>query len=226
MGSSLLKKIKKLTSYILPHRIKQYTSEISGPLEVNFTNGKLTLDTLTSNYSYGALQSVLRKGIKAIHFDSTIESILILGMGAGSVIESIRNEFHSYAPIDAVELDPTIIEIAKKEFDIERFGELTIYESDAAEFVSNTTSKYDLVIIDLFIINVIPEIFTQEPFLRSLCSKLTPHAKIIFNTIRHTLPREQFTKMVDVLKEEGFTVNILNQVEYDNDLILGARVEF
>ena len=83
--------MKKFLSYIWPitHR---FSSEINGPLEVTYINGKKVLDTKNANYSYGSLQKILKFGLTKIDLKS-VENILILGMGAGSVIQSLRETF-------------------------------------------------------------------------------------------------------------------------------------
>ena len=108
--------MKKLLSYLFPITLKKVNSEINGKLEVNLINGKKTLDTPTSNYSYGALQKVLHKGLSIIKFDSNVKKVLVLGLGAGSIIDTIRNDFKSAAYIELIENDPEVIKIAKDEF--------------------------------------------------------------------------------------------------------------
>ena len=55
--------MKRIFSYIFPFRLNNYTSKINGLLEINLINGRKTLDTHRSNYSYGSLQKILHKGV-------------------------------------------------------------------------------------------------------------------------------------------------------------------
>jgi spermidine synthase len=57
-----------------------------------------------------------------------------------------------------------MIEVAKNEFQIERFKNIHIIEADALLYIKNSTKQFDLIIIDIFINNVTPEIFTQDDF--------------------------------------------------------------
>ena len=71
--------IKRLLSYILPVKIYQKKSEFSKNLEVTWNNGYLVLDSENTNYSFGSLQRVLKKGLKYIGYEriNTFENILI-----------------------------------------------------------------------------------------------------------------------------------------------------
>ena len=84
---------------------KKYTSKISGELEINLVGGKKVLDTKSSNYSYGSLQKLLHIGLEEINFDDIVQNVLVLGMGGGSIVETIRIDFKSKAFIELVEID-------------------------------------------------------------------------------------------------------------------------
>ena len=58
--------IKQLLSYFLPIKIYETQSTVSSNLEVTWNNGKLVLDSKHTNYSYGSLEKVLRKGFQQI----------------------------------------------------------------------------------------------------------------------------------------------------------------
>ena len=58
--------IRKLFSYFIPINVYQKNSAVSKTLEVTWNNGELVLDSKSTNYSYGSLQRILRKGLKYI----------------------------------------------------------------------------------------------------------------------------------------------------------------
>lgn len=215
--------MKKLLSYLFPFTLKQYTSSINGRLTINLVNGKKILDTPRSNYSYGALQKVLHKGLAKLPFTSDIRSILVLGLGGGSIVQTIREDFNSSAFMELVDMDPEIITIAKNEFAIEQFGNINVVHSDASTYIKNTTQAFDLIIVDLFIIDAIPEVFTQPEFIDDAVNHLTPNGKLIYNTMRKTLPVEVFNRIKESLLAKGLSVKVLQQVEWSNDLIIAYQ---
>ncbi len=215
--------MKKLFSHILPFSLKKYTSKISGVLEVNYNAGKKVLDTANSNYSYGALQKILHKGLDEINFDKSTQNILVLGLGGGSIIETIREDFKSKAFIELIDIDDAIITIAKEEFEIERFNNINIICDDAADYIKKSKKTFDLIIVDIFIISTIPEIFTETEFLGNLVNHLNPSGKIIYNTMRETMSAETLNRIKKTFYEQDLKIKVLENVEGSNDLIIAEK---
>ena len=110
--------LAKLFSYFIPINVFKKNSVLSKSLEVSWNNGELVLDSKNTNYSYGSLQRILRKGLKYIGFDriKKFESILILGVAGGSVIKTLVEEVKFKGQITGIEIDEEIVEIANKYF--------------------------------------------------------------------------------------------------------------
>ncbi|MEI6311710.1 MAG: methyltransferase domain-containing protein [Bacteroidota bacterium] len=216
--------MKKILSHLLPITLKKYHSTWSGIIEINLNNGRKVVDTATSNYSYGSLQKILSKGLHQLALPrQDLKNILVLGMGAGSIVQTIREEFECDAILDLVELDETMIEIAKNEFQIHKYSNIKIIIAEANQFVYDCTKSYDLIIIDLFVIDTIPEVFTDKKFIQQVIHLLNSSGAILFNTMRSTLDRKVFQAMQNVFKEANLTVEVLENVYYSNDLILVKR---
>jgi spermidine synthase len=214
--------MKKLLSYLVPLKGKVYKSEINGQLELNWYEGKLMLDSKNANYSYGALQRALAEGLHGIGNNEIKQSksILILGMGAGCVIETLRKDFQNDGEITAVEIDKVVVDIAKKYFDVGRFSKLKIVQDDAFEYVKGNTTKHDLIIVDLFIDKETPAQFSSEEFLQNVLQSLSSKGNILFNTVNvRGKFSERNNKMISFFEKSG-TVKVLKGVEGGNDLIL------
>jgi spermidine synthase len=108
--------MKKLLSYLYPIT-KMVETHHNGMVEITYDQGKKVLDSTNANYSYGSLQRILKHGLQQIDLNNT-RHILLLGLGGGSVIKTLRNEFQYEHKITAVEIDEIIIQIAFKEFNI------------------------------------------------------------------------------------------------------------
>lgn len=213
--------MKRILSYIYPVQLKKVNSPINGQIEVNLVDGKKLLDTQNSNFSYGSLQKILHYGLKKVDFNKDIKRILVLGLGGGSIIQTIREEFKSNAYIEAVEIDPIIIEISKNVFVIDRFDNLNIVQADANEYIFNCQDTFDLIIVDIFIIDTIPEIFTQPPFLNELKKHLNHQGYIIYNTMKLTMTTDVFHRIVNTFaNDSNLLVKVYNNVEVTNNLIV------
>ncbi|QAA82900.1 spermine synthase [Aequorivita sp. H23M31] len=174
-----LHQLKKFLSYLWPFT-RRYNSEINGTLEVTYINGKKVLDSENANYSYGKLQKILELGIKEVDLTS-VENILLLGMGGGSIIHSLKEKFGYRGNITAVELDPKVIQIAETEFGIIETDRLQIIHQDAFEFVKNVHNRFQLIIIDLFIDTEIPSKFYGQEFCKNILRLNEHNGFLIYN---------------------------------------------
>lgn len=219
--------LKKYFSYlnVIPERT--YQSTYNGVLEINWLNGKKILDTKNTNYSYGNLGKVLQKGLKSVttDFRSEEKSVLILGLGGGDVVKQLRNNFKSHATITAVEIDPVIIEIALKEFDIIPNSKLEIVNNDANVFLKYTKERYNLIVVDLFTDVTIPDFVFQTEFIKSVYNVLDLNGSIIFNTfILSDVHKVRNKKFVENLKRY-FSVEEFTNLYGHNHLIITKKVK-
>ena len=120
--------VQKLISYFIPINVYKKNSAVSKSLEVTWNNGELVLDSKNTNYSFGSLQRILRKGLKYIGFERirNFENILVLGVAGGSVIKTLVDEIKFDGKITGVEIDTTIIEIANEYFKLNSYQNLEI----------------------------------------------------------------------------------------------------
>jgi spermidine synthase len=218
--------MKKKVSRSVPLKGKVYKSEINGRLELNWLDGRLLLDSANANYSYGALQRALGEGL--LHIGraevANFKNILVLGMGAGSVIETLRKEFRNEGKITAVEIDPVVVDIAKKYFKVNDFANLEIVVEDALSFVLKNKIKFDFILVDLFIDSETPKVFSSVKFLNGLLKSLLVEGTILFNTVNVA---EKFSarnqKMLRFF-EKHCTVTVLTAIEEGNDLLLFKKL--
>ena len=134
--------LKNLLSYIFPIKIFEKKSFLSKNLEIAYNNGKIVMDSQNTNYSYGSLQKILRKGLGFVGFEKirTMNHILVLGVAGGSVIKTLVDEIGYNKKITGVEIDPEIIELANRFFELDKIENLQIEISDAFEFVGLKTA--------------------------------------------------------------------------------------
>lgn len=213
--------MKKLLSYLWP-TTRRFPSEINGTLEVTYFNGKKVLDTENANYSYGSLQKILEFGLTKVDL-KTVENILLLGMGGGSIIHSLRNTFAYTKNICAIEIDPKIIKLAKEEFGITTSENLQIIEGDAFQFVKTSKEKFELMIIDLFIDTNVPTIFYGKEFCENASNLIDKEGLIIFNV---GMKIEKGSKTIETLTSSfgsGFKFQEYPKVNGTNTLLIGKK---
>ena len=215
--------LKKILSYIYPITIYNKPSNISKSLEVTLYNGKTLLNTKNTNYSYGSLQTVLKKGLLTIGKleISKMNSVLVLGVAGGSVIKTLITDFEFTKKIVGVELDAEIIKIANSYFELDKVTTFKCIIDDAEHFVTTCEDSFDLIIIDIFKDNVMPEFLFQENFINNVKQLLNKNGYIIFNMmLLDAFKNEKIKKYLQNFEEENFERKTLKNVERYNDLII------
>ncbi len=177
--------LRKLFSYFIPINIYKKKSTISETIEVTWNNGELVIDSKNTNYSYGSLQRILRKGLKYIGFERirNFNNILLLGVAGGSVIKTLVDEIKFKGNITGVEIDPAMIEVANTYFKLNEIPNLNIAIDDAFEFVLKTKETYDLIIIDVFQDTTMPNFLFEDFFINRVNFLLRKDGFILFNTM-------------------------------------------
>lgn len=169
-----------------PKTIAKVTSAINGEISVveQFGKRKIVVSNLTQS---GPLaEKVWSIGLQHVNmltcYDPGIRNILILGLGGGSLAKLI-NKYFPKAKTIGVEIDPIMIDLGKKYLNLSNFKNLKIKIDDATNFVKKTNEKFDLIFVDLYIGNKIPENCQTENFLKNLKKILTKKGVIIFNRL-------------------------------------------
>jgi len=78
-----------------------------------------------------------------------VDDVLIIGVAGGGSLKQLKH-FYPELSIDAVEIDPKVIEVAKEYFDVTEGDGVDIIIEDGRTFVRNTENKYDLIELDVF----------------------------------------------------------------------------
>ncbi len=192
-------------------------------LEVMKSNGKYVLNSQNANYSFGGVHTLFYKLFKRVNIKQyDFKNVLILGMGAGSIISLLKEKYKINCSITAIEKDDVVIELAKKYFDIERYNSLTIIKADAFEYVKTTKHTYDLIISDLFVEWDVPEIFASNEYLANLKRISNDRACVIYNKMTE-LPIHK-KELITLLKDfesvfPGFELHTLSSNDSENSML-------
>jgi len=212
--------VKRILSYLLPIKVYQRKSSISKKLEVTWNKGQLVLDSENTNYSYGSLERILRKGLLYIGFDriKKFENVLVLGVAGGSVIKTLTQEVKFKGKITGVEIDETAVEIAKKFFELDQIPNLNLVVDDAFEFVLKTKEKYDLIIIDVFQDTKMPNFLFEDFFINRINFLLQVNGFILFNTMVLSFTDKKRNATYKTKFNDNYSVRLYPKVEEHNEL--------
>lgn len=213
--------MRSLISYLFPIT-KKIKTENNGIVEVTLNNGKKILDSANANYSYGSQQRILNFALKKIDF-SRVSNVLLLGLGGGSVVASLRKDFDYTGKITAVEFDNKIIDIALHEFGMDQDKDLEIVNADALEYVKIGDQMFNLIIVDLYIDNIVPAIFYSINFWKDLKKHLKTKKYFIFNAcIFNENSDKQMSDLLNYMRLSN-TIQLFNKVEDTNTVIVGIK---
>lgn len=111
-------------------------------------------------------------------------SVLMIGMGGGT-IPTVLAELYPDATIDVVEIDPAVVAVAEQFFAFEATPNMRVITLDGRVFAKRAAlndSAYDLILLDAFNGDYIPEHLTTREFLSEVKSLMKPGAVAVANT--------------------------------------------
>jgi spermidine synthase len=105
-----------------------------------------------------------RNMLAVLAFCPHAQSCLVLGLGGGSIPRMLLAA-RPGLEVDAVEIDPTVVELATRYFDIRAMPRFRIHLEDAADFVERCTSRYAIVAVDTYVGEHFPVQCATEEFI-------------------------------------------------------------
>lgn len=115
-------------------------------------------------------------------FRPDAKKMLVIGLGGGSIPKKIQKEF-PHMEIDAVEIDPEVIKMAKDYFNIKENILLRLHAQDGRLFMTRTRQQYDIILLDAYFTDAMPFHLTTKQFFELAQKKLTPNGIIVANLI-------------------------------------------
>ncbi|MBF0338635.1 MAG: fused MFS/spermidine synthase [Nitrospirae bacterium] len=143
------------------------------------------LQGMAFNNALGDSTSVFRYigSFSVIPLLTDTRDILVLGTGAGMSVNNFLN--HYDAMVDAVEIDPLVIDVARNYFNMDTTNpRLKVYAEDAKNFVRRIHKKYDIVEIDVYHGGFyIPFYLATREFFQEIKAILQPDGIMVMNVL-------------------------------------------
>lgn len=213
-----------MLSYVSGTIVEKRPSAVSGELEVWHQNGKYVLHSPDANYSFDMLHKIFQKTFKKFEVKKrNPKTVLILGFGAGSVASILYDEMKLSPEITGVELDPEVIDLAKKYFQLNRYEKLSIHLNDAASFVRQDKSAYDLVVSDVFIDKRVPETIMQKSYAEELVRLTARGGMGLMNWICETKEHQRYRASMEAWLTELETKTTVYHASSINYLLIWYR---
>ena len=121
--------------------------------------------------------------------------VLVMGLGGGT----LPVFFHRTYPdvlIDVVEIDPEVVRISKRYFNVEEDQRLRIHVGDGRNFLEKVRAEtYDIIILDAFGASEVPIHLRTQEFLRAVRRALRPDGVSVSNIWGPTANASYFDMM-------------------------------
>jgi len=193
-----------ILSYIFPQTIAKTGSPYNKDIRVVEKSGNNILLVNGIEQSGPYTTRLWTNGLKALYptLKKPVSQILIFGVGGGTMFPMLHREYPD-AHITAVDIDSEIIRINRKYFDGEERQYVTFVRDDAKRFVQDeyNRKRFDVIIIDLYIANDVPDFVTDTTFHASVKQMLTVRGVVLFNYFSfHDQPKKKHI-LVEKLKK-------------------------
>lgn len=113
-------------------------------------------------------------------------NVLMIGLGGGSTQRAYQH-YYPQINVDTAEIDPKVVEIAKKYFHVQESPTLKIHVSDGRVFVKRSQKKYDAIILDAYVKNrygsFIPFHLVTKEFFELARDHLTEDGVLAYNVM-------------------------------------------
>ncbi|MBI4490231.1 MAG: fused MFS/spermidine synthase [Deltaproteobacteria bacterium] len=115
-------------------------------------------------------------------FRPDAKKVFIIGLGGGSIPKKLYREFPSLE-IDVAEIDPEVIQVARKYFFLREGKNLRVHAQDGRLFLTRTAQRYDLILLDAYYTDAIPFHLTTREFFQLAERKLASNGIVVANII-------------------------------------------
>lgn len=151
--------------------------------------------------------------------------VLIIGIGAGSMIRFLQH-FDPELSIEAVDIDPMIVEVAASYFGTRENDHVQLIAADGLVYLNDTPRKYDVIYMDAFLKPSMSTDSTGVPlrmktidFYKRMQDKLTEDGAVVFNLNWH----RDVQKDIDTIAEAFASTHLFKVPRSGNYVLVATR---
>ncbi len=105
---------------------------------------------------------------------------LVIGLGGGAYPRLLLQQ-HKAVVVDAVDIDPVVVDAARRFFALPTDPRLRVHVKDGAAFVASARAGYDVVLLDAFSGNSIPDALAGVGFFADVRRVLADRGVVVLN---------------------------------------------
>ncbi|MCP9236881.1 spermidine synthase [Lewinella sp. JB7] len=185
-----ISRLRYWLSYLWEQRLETTASEYNAYLEVCLVHGRLQLVAEDAIYSFGDYYLNFRKLFEVFDFERLPEraSVLVLGLGLGSIPELLEKHIGLEYSYVAVEIDAAIIDLASRYSLPALASPVEVVETDALTFLQMDDRRFDLICVDVFQNAHVPAHLDGKGFIELCQESLLPGGALVYNRLASSIP--------------------------------------
>jgi spermidine synthase len=150
--------------------------------------------------------------------------VLIVGLGGGGMVHFLQRT-DPQVRIDAVEIDPEVVKLADKFFNVRTGGNVAVATADGFKFIAEAKKPYDVIYMDAFLKPSADTDGTGAPlalrtrqFYEQMQSKLKPGGLVVYNLN----PHPQLAQDIRQIAEAFPQTYVFSLTRYGGAVVVGS----
>ncbi len=161
-------------------------------------------------------------------FQKKPKSVLLLGLGGGSIIHFLSYWFPQ-TKITAVDVSEQMVNIAKEYFEVEQTSQVNIHIADAFEYLNPPSNKHahqqnkkkhSILMVDIHDGRSIPNFLREPEFIERCYQSLTPYGILVMNLLIDS--DHDFLQIMGALRQHFTDISVVMPLKDQKNIIVFA----
>lgn len=145
----------------------------------------------------------IRAGALGLLLAERVERSLMIGLGGGTFTTMLRRLLPQVS-IDAVEIDPMVADVARRFFGVREDARFHIHVCDGVDFLTDHRQPYDLIFLDAYGADTVPQPMTTRVFFETVRERLTARGILVVNiSVKEAIEEMLVDRLVSVFPDNA-----------------------
>jgi len=165
--------------------------------------------------------SYVRVAAAGLAFTRRRERVLVVGLGGGAFPLMLHRRLPRVR-VDVVELNPVVVDVARRFFGVRPDSRLRIHVEDGARYILRREPPYDLIFLDAFSDQGTPDHLKEALFLDQVRARLSTQGVAVLNIALET-PRDVEARIETFARTFPGCAVLRGTPETGNRILVGTR---
>ncbi len=152
---------------------------------------------------------------------SDVKNVALIGLAAGTMAREVTVGYGPI-PIDGVEIDPKIVEVGRKYFNMNE-PNLNVIVQDGRYFLRTTNKSYSIIAVDAYHQPYIPFHLTTKEFFQEVSDHLDSDGVAVVNAGRTPDDYRLVNVIASTMKTVFPNVYIIDANQFDNSIVFATK---